>query len=144
MASYARPGFFMRTIAGRFMTTLVKAGFSPRGANILAVRGRTSGQIRQVPVNPLTVAGVTYLVAPRGDTHWVRNIRAAGEARLVRGRHARDIRVVEVADAEKPLLLREYLRRWHRETSWQFNLTEHATDAELAAAAPRHPVFRVL
>ncbi|MFN8507378.1 MAG: nitroreductase family deazaflavin-dependent oxidoreductase [Dehalococcoidia bacterium] len=144
MASYRRPGFFMRTIAGTFMSALVKAGFSPRGANILEVRGRASGQPRQVPVNPLTVDGVTYLVAPRGDTHWVRNIRAAGEARLIRGRRARAIRVVELPDAEKPPLLREYLRRWHRETSRQFNLTEHASDAELAAAAPGHPVFRVL
>ena len=144
MSPYARPGFFVRVVAGGLITLAVKAGFSPRGAHLLVVRGRASGLARQVPVNPLTVDGVRDLVAPRGETQWVRNLRAAGEGRLVRGRHASTIRVVEVADAGKPPLLREYLRRWHRETSKQFDLTEHASDAELAAAAPRHPVFRVL
>jgi len=48
------------------------------GAPGLAVRGRTSGRWRTVPVNVLELEGQRYLVAPRGETQWARNLRATG------------------------------------------------------------------
>ena len=78
-ARYVRPGrataLFNGVIAG-----LTRAGVSVWGSRVLAVRGRTSGEMRTTPVNLLTVDGERYLVAPRGVTQWVRNIRVAGEA----------------------------------------------------------------
>src|SRR5689334_16910577 len=81
---------------------LTALGISIYGSRVLAVRGRKSGAWRTVPVNLLTVDGERYLVAPRGETEWVRNIRVAGGGELRLGRTREPIRVVEVPDADKP------------------------------------------
>ena len=56
-------------------------GISLMGSRVLVVRGRTSGEPRSNPVNLLELDGERYLVAPRGNTQWVRNARAAGTGR---------------------------------------------------------------
>lgn len=114
------------------------------GAHVLAVRGRNSGEWRTVPVNPIDVDGVRYLVSPRGQTQWVRNLRAAGECELRRGKSARRYAATEVADADKPAILRAYLDRWEWQVRPYVNgRTADSTDAELLTAAPRHPVFQL-
>jgi deazaflavin-dependent oxidoreductase (nitroreductase family) len=57
-------------------------GISVYGSRVLAVKGRKSGEWRTTPVNPLRVDGVRYLVAPRGNTQWVRNLRVVGTGEL--------------------------------------------------------------
>src|SRR5262245_61478305 len=91
---------------------LVRHGVSLAGARVLAVRGRTSGQVRTTVVNLLELDGERYLVAPRGQAQWVRNVRAAGEAELRVGRRTEAVRAVELADDEKLPVLRAYLDRW--------------------------------
>ena len=66
------------------------------GSRVLAVRGRTTGEMRTTPVNVLAHGGERDLVAPRGVTQWVRNIRAAGEAELRVGRKVERVRVSEL------------------------------------------------
>ncbi len=77
------------------------------GARVLEVKGRKSGEWRQTPVNPLSFEGERYLVAPRGHTQWVRNLRASGEGRLA-GRRTESFSATELADVEKPALLRAF------------------------------------
>jgi len=128
----------------RAVQALGSLGLSLYGAENLAVRGRRSGEWRVVPVNPLTLDGHCYLVAPRGETHWVRNARAGGDVELRLGRRRQPVRLTELADAEKPPLLRAYLVRWHFEVKQFFpGLGPDASDDALRAAAPRYPVFRV-
>ena len=112
----------------------------------LEVPGRRSGVVRRVPVNLLVVDGAEYLVAPRGETEWVRNVRAAGgELDLVLGSRREHRRAEELADADKAPLLRAYLRRWKAEVGIFFGgVGPDATDEELLAIAPRHPVFRLV
>ena len=139
---YLAPGWFTRQVANRLMRRLARMGITVRGSRELRVRGRRSGQWRSVPVNPLTLDGRTYLVAPRGNTEWVRNLRAAGEGELHLGRRAEPFEATELDDAEKAVVLREYLRRWKAEVGAFFDgVGPDATDEELLAAAPRHPVF---
>jgi deazaflavin-dependent oxidoreductase (nitroreductase family) len=143
-ARYVRPGrgtaFFNSVVAG-----FTRAGISIWGSRVLAVRGRTSGEMRTTPVNLLTVDGRRYLVAPRGVTQWVRNIRVAGEAELRLGRRVESIRVEELTDDEKPAILRPYLRRWKFEVGVFFDgVDASASDEELRQIGPKHPVFRVL
>jgi deazaflavin-dependent oxidoreductase (nitroreductase family) len=142
-ARYIRPGpitaIFNSIVAG-----FTRAGISVWGSRVLAVRGRTSGEMRTTPVNLLTVDGERYLVAPRGITQWVRNIRVAGEAELRLGRRVEQIRVVELTDDEKPAILRSYLRRWKFEVGVFFDGVDVTSDAALRKIAPGHPVFRVL
>ena len=123
---------------------LTDHGISLLGSRVLTVRGRRTGTPQRVPVNLLVLDGERYLVAPRGNTQWVRNIRVAGEAELRVGRRVERVTAAELAvDARLPVL-RVYLRRW----GWEIGkfvegLSGSSTDAELAHAAPGIPVFRV-
>lgn len=123
---------------------LTRIGLPLAGSRILAVRGRSSGEWRTTPVNPLRVAGRLYLVAPRGHTQWVRNIRAAGEGELRSGRGTTAFRAVEVSDADKPPILRAYLKAWAWEVGRFFEGVDASSpDARLAEIAPGFPVFRI-
>lgn len=142
---YLEPGWFTRNVANRLMMRLAKMGVSVRGSRELAVRGRSTGEWKTVPVNPLDLDGERYLVAPRGTTQWVRNIRVAGGGELRLGRKVEPIAVDELADADKPAVVREYIRRWKAEVGQFFDgIDEHSTDAELLAVAPGFPVFRII
>lgn len=132
-------------IMNKVLNWLPRLGISVAGGRLLAVRGRKSGQWRTTMVNLMTAAdGERYLVAPRGHTQWVRNLRAAGTGELRLGRKAEPFTGVEIADADKVPLLRLYLEKWGWEVGRFFEgLDKNATDDELAAIAPGFPVFRV-
>ena len=88
--------------------------------------------------------GERYLIAPRGTTQWVRNLRAAGDGELRLGRRAEPFRAVELSDPDKPALLRAYLRRWKAEVGVFFGgVGADASDDDLLRIAPDHPVFRI-
>jgi hypothetical protein len=141
---YLEPGWFTRNVFNRIVVRLTKLGISVRGSRELRVRGRTSGTWRAVPVNPLTFEGGRYLVAPRGTTQWVRNLRVAGSGELRVGRRVEPFRATEIADDDKVGILREYLRRWKMEVGVFFEgVGPDASDEELRAIADRHPVFHV-
>ena len=127
------------------VAALTRAGISVYGSRVLAVRGRSSGEWRTTPVNPLTLNGQRYLIAPRGETQWVRNLRAAGTGELRVGRRAEKFRGRELADDEKVPVLRAYLRRWKAEVGIFFEGTgPDSSDDQIRAIAPRHPAFEVL
>ena len=140
---YRRPGWFTQHVLNRGVTVLTQAGISVWGSRVLEVRGRTSGQPRRVPVNLLTWEGHQYLVSPRGEGQWVRNVRAAdGEVDLLVGRHRQHFVARELADDDKVPVLRSYLRRWKAEVGIFFDgVDADSSDDELRAIAPRHPVF---
>ena len=77
---YLAPDWFTRRVFNPLVARLTRWGISVKGSRVLEVRGRTSGEVRTTVVNLLTVDGVRYLVAPRGETQWVRNLRADGGA----------------------------------------------------------------
>jgi hypothetical protein len=143
MAQYQRPDAMTTYIANPLIIALTKLGLSVRGSHVLAVRRRKTGTVQEVPVNPMEVDGVRYLVAPRGETQWVRNLRASGVAELRVGRRREQIRAIEIQNDAKPPVLRAYLRRWKMETGKFFGVDDSATDEELRQVAPDHPVFRI-
>ncbi len=121
-----------------------RLGLSAWGSRILEVQGRKSGEPRRNPVNPLDFEGARYLVAPRGHTQWVRNLRAAGEGHLLLGGRREHFTATEVPDAEKEPILRAYLRRWKWEVGQFFQGVGPDSPAEeLQRIAPDHPVFRI-
>ena len=143
-ARYIRPDGFTRRVFNPFIARLTKLGISMWGSRVLAVPGRVSGRVRTTPVNLLTVGDDRYLVAPRGVTEWVKNVRVAGGCSLSVGRRVEQVRLVEVADERKPQILRDYLRRWKWEVGQFFEgVGPDATDEQLLAIAPGYPVFRV-
>lgn len=140
--------YLVPTAADRAFNAAV--GFATRigvpfaGSRVLAVRGRSSGQWRTTPVNPLRVGGDRYLVAPRGQTQWVRNLRIAGAGELRHGRRAEAFVAVEVPDADKPPVLRAYLKAWAWEVGRFFDEVDaDSPDERLLQLAPGFPVFRI-
>jgi deazaflavin-dependent oxidoreductase (nitroreductase family) len=144
MDHYQRAGWLTDNVFNRVVAALTRAGVSVWGSRVLEVPGRKTGEPRRTPVNPLTFEGRRYLVAPRGHTQWVRNLRASGSGRLLLGRRAEQFSAVELADDEKPPLLREYLKKWKWEVGQFFGgVGPDASDEELRRIAPDHPVFRI-
>jgi len=142
---YQRPSWFLARVNNPVIAFLAgRLGISLRGARLLSVPGRRSGVRRTTPVNLLVHQGQRYLVAPRGQTQWARNLRAAGGGELRLGRRVEAVRVAELADDDKPPVLRAYLQRWKTETGRFFDVAPNASDADFRRIAPNHPVFRIL
>jgi deazaflavin-dependent oxidoreductase (nitroreductase family) len=143
-AAYQRPGWFTKHVFNPLVAGLTRSGVSLAGSRVLEVRGRTSGEWRRTPVNPLDYDGERYLVAPRGETHWVRNLRASGEGRLRKGRRTEDFSATEVQGEEKLPLLRAYLTKWAWEVGAFFQgVGADAPEEDLRRIAPLHPIFRI-
>jgi deazaflavin-dependent oxidoreductase (nitroreductase family) len=144
-AHYRAPGWFTRNVFNRAVAFLTGRGVSVLGSRVLAVKGRASGQWRTTPVNLLEVGGRRYLVAPRGETQWVRNLRAAGAGELRLGRRTERFGCRELADEEKVPVLRAYLRRWKAEVGIFFEgVGPDSADEQIRAIAAKHPAFEVL
>jgi deazaflavin-dependent oxidoreductase (nitroreductase family) len=128
--------------ANTLVRWLAEAGVSLAGTRALRVRGRKTGQVQKVVINVLTMDDVDYLVSPRGNTQWARNVRAAGAVEMGPGWRRRKLRATEVHDAAKPELLRRYLDRWYWEVKGHIaDLTPDSSDEQVRAAAPSIPVF---
>ncbi|HYA69001.1 MAG TPA: nitroreductase/quinone reductase family protein [Acidimicrobiales bacterium] len=142
-ARYRKPGWFTKHVFNGTVAGLTRMGLSVWGSRVLEVRGRKSGLARRVPVNLLDLDHHRYLVSPRGEGEWVRNVRAAGgQVDLLLGRHREHHVATEIADADKVAVLRAYLRRWKVEVGVFFDgVTADSSDAEIAAIAHKHPVF---
>ena len=141
---YQRPGWFTKHVFNGVVAGMTRLGISVMGSRVLRVRGRTSGEWRSTPVNLLAFEGGRYLVAPRGETQWVKNIRKAGTGELLLGRKTEAIRVTELPDGEKPALLRAYLKRWKAEVGVFFGgVSATSPEEDLRRIAPDHPVFRI-
>jgi deazaflavin-dependent oxidoreductase (nitroreductase family) len=141
---YQRPGWFTTNVFNRLVAALTRLGVSVYGSRVLEVQGRKSGEWRQTPVNLLRYDGIDYLVAPRGQTQWVKNLRASKQGRLRVGRRAESFAAVELSDDEKPPLLRAYLKKWKFEVGAFFGGVGPDSSAdELRQIAPDHPVFRI-
>ncbi|TCP41123.1 deazaflavin-dependent oxidoreductase (nitroreductase family) [Tamaricihabitans halophyticus] len=140
---YLRPRRGTNALQKTLVGGLARLGVSVRGAHQLVVRGRNSGQWHSTPVFPLRHAGSRYLVAPRGHTQWVRNLRVAGEGTLRVGRGSRTFSATELADEEKPAILRAYLTRWPETRSLFPGVHRDSTEASLRESAAGLPVFRI-
>jgi deazaflavin-dependent oxidoreductase (nitroreductase family) len=141
---YQEPGWLTRNVFNRSIRRLTRMGLSVWGSRELRVRGRKSGEWRTTPVNLLTYEDTQYLVAARGITQWVRNIRVSKTGELRVGRRVEAFRATEIADDDKAEILRAYLRRWKMEVGVFFDgVGPDSSDDEMRAIADRHPVFRV-
>jgi deazaflavin-dependent oxidoreductase (nitroreductase family) len=139
------PGWFTRNVFNRFVGWLARRGVSIAGSRELEVTGRKSGEPRRTPVNPLDYDGRRYLVAPRGEVQWVKNVRVNPTAKLIKGGKSEEITLSEITDEQERIpLLRAYLEKWRWETGVFFDgVKADAPEEELARIAPDHPAFRI-
>lgn len=140
---YKAPGWFTRNVFNRAVAGLTRLGISVWGSRVLEVPGRRSGEPRQTPVNLLTFEHHHYLVSPRGEGQWVRNVRANdGRLDLLVGKHRKHWVARELIDDDKIDVLRAYLQRWKAEVGVFFDgVGPDSSDDDLRRIAPRHPVF---
>ena len=144
MAYYRKPDWFTTHVFNRAVAVMTRMGVSVWGSRVLRVRGRKSGEWHAHPVNLLTFEGRRYLVAPRGLTQWVRNIRVAGGGELALGTRVEPFQAIEIPDVEKIPILRAYLKRWKMEVGVFFQGVDASSpEADVRRIAPDHPVFRV-
>jgi len=144
LAYYLKPDWFNNRAFNPAVALMTRAGISVWGSRILRVRGRKSGEWHSHPVNLLTYEGNRYLVAPRGLTQWVRNIRVAGGGQLVLGNKVQHFKTVELPDTEKTPILRAYLKRFSFEVGMFFKgVKADSPEEDLSRIAPDYPVFRI-
>ncbi|MFN8162619.1 MAG: nitroreductase family deazaflavin-dependent oxidoreductase [Solirubrobacterales bacterium] len=142
--TFQEPGWFTKNVFNRIVAGATKLGISVAGSRLLEVEGRKSGEWRKTPVNLLVFEGDRYLVAPRGNTQWARNLRASGGGRLLVGRRAEEFKATEVPEDERPPLLRAYLEKWKWEVGAFFGgVGPDSSEEELRRIAPDHPAFRI-
>ncbi len=128
-APYRKPDWFTVKV---FQPLIARLGIAPT----LTVRGRTSGRTFTVPVLPLDYQGRRYLVAPRGNTQWARNLRASGEAELKAGGRRRRVKATEIPAAQCKPMVDAYVQ--------QYGAKYGGFVAKEFAAMPNpedHPVF---
>jgi deazaflavin-dependent oxidoreductase (nitroreductase family) len=122
---------------------LVRIGIGLSHNYLLEVRGRKTGRTYSTPINLLDHNGIEYLVAPRGDTQWVRNVIASGEASLVRGLRREEIVLRALPDEAKPEILKDYLDRYSKTVQRYFPLRAGSPAEAFQPLASRYPVFEV-
>lgn len=128
MTAYIRPGFLISRVANPILRRLGRAP-------ALIVRGRRSGRLLTVPMGePFDSDGRRYLVSGRGQTHWVRNLRSAGQGMFRLHGATITFRATEVAGDERDRIVEGYRRK-----------LGHSVDAYFAEIPDPggHPVFRM-
>jgi deazaflavin-dependent oxidoreductase (nitroreductase family) len=131
-------------VFNRIFALAIGFGFGLGHNYVIEVRGRKSGRIFSAPIDLLEFEGRRYLVAPRGETNWVRNARAAGRVVLRKGRRREEFAVREVVPAQRPELLKAYLDRFALTVQRYFPLPRESPASEFAPIAERYPVFELI
>lgn len=128
-APYRKPDFFSLKVMQPLIAAL---GMAPT----LTVKGRTSGKSYTFAVLPLDYEGRRYVVAPRGNTQWARNLRTSGEGELKAGGRKRRVKATEIpASDRKPMVdayVSQYGRRYGGFVAREFAMMPNPAD---------HPVF---
>lgn len=128
----------------RIYGSLVGLGLGCSYNYLLQVRGRKSGKLYSTPIDLLELNGKRYLVAPRGQTQWVRNAEAAGEVTLKKGRTEQRFRLRPLSDAEKPEVLKAYLDRFKREVQRYFPVPAGSPPEAFRDLAQSYPAFELI
>ena len=140
---FLQPSPFER-LFNRLFGFLLGLGLGLPHNYLLQVEGRKSGRIYSTPVNILDYKGRRLLVAPRGETQWVRNARAREQVWLKRGRSRQRYAVRAFDNGDKPEVLKEYLNRYRVTVQRYFSLPADAPVEAFSEIAWLYPVFELI
>lgn len=144
MAKTNQAPLFVR-VSNRLTVTLLRAGVKLFGPGhypmyLLTVRGRKSGLPRTVPIVIWEHPGKRYVGSVYGIVDWVRNLRAAKEAILTRGRRSETVNVIELPRDEAALVLREDIKSGNP-FARSYGVTADSSLEEFERAVLTHPIF---
>ena len=131
-------------IFNRIFGWVVGMGWGFSHNYLLQVRGRKSGKIFSTPVDLLVIDGKQFLVAPRGQTQWVRNAEAAGEILLKKGKLRQTFRLRALSDQEKPEILKAYLDAFKREVQTYFPVPAGSPVEAFRSLVESYPAFELI
>ena len=137
----ARPYRRDPRVVNALISVLIRLGLVPH-TYLLQVKGARTGKLRTLPVT-LVENGERWLVAPYGERPWVRNVRAGGAGRLIRGGRAVTVRLEEVGPDEAAPVLQRYWR-YVRGTRQYFDVGAAPGIEDFRRVAAAHPAFRVI
>lgn len=145
MEASRRPSLIARRFNPLVSLVAGSLGLATGGVMVLHVRRRVSGRTQRVPLNIFVHQGAYHLVSLYGESDWVRNLRAAGTATLVRGRTRIPVVVAEeIPEEQRPRVLRAYLMRWNNRFAKSLTGPDGVVEEEdLRSIAAMHPVFRL-
>lgn len=142
-ARFRKPSPFEK-FSNRGFGFLIGLGLGLRHNYLLQVRGRKTGRLHSTPVNLLERGGKRYLVAPRGETQWVRNARVAGEITLRKRASRLRCRLRELKEEEKPEILKAYLESFTTTVQRYFPVPAGSAAEAFAAHSTDYPAFELL
>jgi len=125
--AYLKPPAFTRVVFNR-----IAMRFGIGGSSTLVVPGRTTGVPQRIPVIPVDVGGTRYVVSTRGESDWVRNVRAGGRVTLEINGGRAAYAATEVPIDERAPILDAYRAKAGRTVTGYFAKLPDAAD---------HPVF---
>lgn len=140
---YNKPAGLVKAM-NAFVSWLASLGIVPGGTVTIETKGRKSGQTRSNAVTVVEHEGQRYLVAPRGETEWVRNVRAANGEAVLRHGARKPVRLEELPIEQRAPIIKPYLKKTAMATKGEFGLEPDADISEFERIAPKHPVFRIL
>ena len=123
--AYLKPALFAKRV---FNPIALRFGLG--GAEGLVVRGRTTRQPQRVPVIPVEHEGERYLVSTRGESEWVRNIRAAAGGEI----DGQAFRAVEIPVEQREPIIAAYREVAGKTVAGYWKKLPDPAD---------HPVFRI-
>ncbi len=132
-----------RRVANALVRVGLAMGLGERNTWLLVVAGRKSGKPMATPVTVVVEDGRRWLVSPYGERAWVKNLRAAGECELRRGRRRERVRAREVTAADAAPVLKRYAERVPI-TRPYFDAAHTDPPERFAGEADRHPVFELI
>ncbi|MDO8617073.1 MAG: nitroreductase/quinone reductase family protein [Dehalococcoidia bacterium] len=142
MAIYHKPGGLTRAM-NSVLGWFASLGLTPGQMITLELKGRRSGKVRSTVVNSVEYGGQRYLVSPRGESEWVRNVRSAGGLAVIRHGKRAGVRLEEVPAGERAAIIQAYLKRNAMATKAHFGIEPDAPLPEFERIAALHPVFRI-
>jgi deazaflavin-dependent oxidoreductase (nitroreductase family) len=142
MTMYHKPSGLVKAM-NDFVGRLASWGLIPGGTALLQVKGRRSGQTRSTALTWVEHEGQRYLVAPRGNTEWVRNVKAAGGEAVLKHGKSDAVRLEELPVEQRAPIIQAYLKKTARVTKREFGIEPDAPIEEFQRIAPDHPVFRI-
>lgn len=141
-AVYHKPSGAVKLMNG-VIGWFASIGLTPKHMVLIETKGRKTGKARVVPVNIVTYEGADYLVAPRGNTEWSRNVRAAGNTAVLRHGKRRSVRLDEIPVESRAPIIQKYLGENAAATKASFGVDPKAPIEEFVRIAPNHPVYHI-